>query len=49
MRAIEEKLKASGCLRVNLQVLSSNDEVVTLYEELGYKVEERISMEKKLY
>ena len=49
MRAIEEKIKALGCLKLNLQVLSSNVEVVTLYEELGYQVEERISMGKKLY
>ena len=49
MHAIEEKLKARGCLKVNLQVLSSNAEVVSFYKELGFKIEERISMGKKLY
>ena len=49
MHAIEGKLIERGCLKVNLQVLASNAAVVALYEELGYQVEERISMGKKLY
>ncbi len=49
MAAIEEKLHKRGCLKVNLQVLSSNSAVIALYEELGFHVEERISMGKKLY
>lgn len=49
MRTIEEKIKSLGCLKLNLQVVTSNDEVVAFYEELGFIVEERISMGKKLY
>ena len=49
MRTIEKKLKERGCLKVNLQVVASNAKVALLYEGLGYKVEERISMGKKLY
>lgn len=49
MAVIEEKLRERGCLKVNLQVLSSNSGVVALYKELGFHVEERISMGKKLY
>ena len=49
MREIENKLRERGCLKLNLQVVSSNSEVVALYEELGFRVEERISMGKKLY
>lgn len=49
VNAIEEKLVALGCLKVNLQVLASNADVITLYEGLGYHVEERISMGKRLY
>ena len=49
MREIEEKLRERGCLKLNLQVVASNNEVVALYEELGYSVEERVSMGKKLY
>ena len=49
MQVIEEKLRGRGCLKVNLQVVSSNSQVIALYEELGFHVEERISMGKKLY
>jgi ribosomal protein S18 acetylase RimI-like enzyme len=49
MREIEVLLRERGCLKANLQVVSSNSEVVALYEELGFHVEERISMGKKLY
>ena len=49
MREIEERLQSLGCLKVNLQVISSNSEVVKFYEKRGYLVEERISMGKRLY
>ena len=49
MQTIEEKIKFLGCLKLNLQVVASNDEVIALYEELGFSVEDRISMGKKLY
>ena len=46
---IEEALKALGCLKVNLQVVGSNSSVVDFYEKLGFSVEDRISMGKRLY
>ena len=46
---IEEALKALGCLKVNLQVVASNSGVVEFYEKLGFTVEDRISMGKRLY
>ena len=46
---IEESLKALGCLKVNLQVVASNSGVVEFYEKLGFTVEDRISMGKRLY
>lgn len=49
LREIEAKLRERGCMKVNLQIVSSNAEVVALYESLGFRVEERISMGKKLY
>ena len=49
MENIEEALTGLGCLKVNLQVVASNAEVVEFYERLGYLVEERISMGKRLY
>ena len=46
---IEESLKALGCLKVNLQVVGSNSSVVDFYKRLGFSVEDRISMGKRLY
>jgi ribosomal protein S18 acetylase RimI-like enzyme len=49
LRRLESALMERGCLKVNLQVRSSNREVVAFYERLGYTVEERVSMGKRLY
>lgn len=48
MAAAEERLRALGCPKLNLQVNRSNAEVVAFYEALGYVVEDRISMGKVL-
>jgi ribosomal protein S18 acetylase RimI-like enzyme len=37
-----------GCIKVNLQVRTTNTDVVAFYESLGFAVEERISMGKIL-
>ena len=37
-----------GCMKVNLQLMASNIATTAFYENLGYKVEERISMGKLL-
>ena len=47
--SIEEALKSLGCLKVNLQVVGANSGVVEFYEKLGFSVEDRISMGKRLY
>ena len=44
----ERRLATYGCLKVNLQVMGSNGEVVAFYEKLGYRVEDRISMGRTL-
>jgi ribosomal protein S18 acetylase RimI-like enzyme len=49
VRRLEASLTHRGCLKVNLQVRASNAEVVAFYEKLGYNVEERLSMGKRLY
>lgn len=49
MQAVEAALVERDCPKVNLQVLTSNAGVVAFYESLGYAVEERVSMGKKLY
>ncbi len=44
----ERELAGAGCPKVNLQVVSSNSAIVSLYRRLGYAVEDRISMGKLL-
>jgi ribosomal protein S18 acetylase RimI-like enzyme len=49
LRRLEAALVERGCLKVNLQVRAANAGVVAFYEKLGYAVEERVSMGKRLY
>ena len=49
MKRIEEGLTRLGCPKINLQVRASNEEVVRFYKSLGYEVEERVSMGKRLW
>lgn len=49
MRGIEAALAERGCLKVNLQVMTLNVGAVAFYESLGFGVEERVSMGKRLY
>jgi ribosomal protein S18 acetylase RimI-like enzyme len=44
----ESALGNLGCLKVNLQVRSTNEAVASFYRKLGYEIEERISMGKKI-
>jgi ribosomal protein S18 acetylase RimI-like enzyme len=44
----ERALTAKGCLKINLQILEENEGVTAFYASLGYSVERRISMGKKL-
>jgi len=48
MRAAEQGLTQLGCPKLNLQVRSTNADVVAFYESLGYAVEDRISLGKPL-
>ena len=48
VRAAEERLRACGCRKINLQVRATNRAVVEFYEGLGYAVEERVSLGKRL-
>ena len=45
---VEQDLAALGCPKLNLQVRAENSEVVAFYQSLGYQVEERVSMGKRL-
>jgi ribosomal protein S18 acetylase RimI-like enzyme len=48
VRHAERALAEIGCLKVNLQIMSTNESVVAFYESLGYAIEPRISMGKLL-
>lgn len=48
VRAAEERLAALGCTKINLQVRAENAAVAAFYERLGYAVEPRVSMGKRL-
>jgi ribosomal protein S18 acetylase RimI-like enzyme len=48
VREAEVRLAAMGCSKINLQVRSSNIAVVDFYRSLGYEVEERVSMGKRI-
>ncbi len=49
IRRLETDLAHRGCLKVNLQVRVGNVQAILLYEELGYCVEDLVSMGKRLY
>jgi ribosomal protein S18 acetylase RimI-like enzyme len=44
----EAALAARGCVKVNLQVLDTNAAVAAFYLRLGYSIEPRISMGRRL-
>ena len=44
VQAAMESLKQIGCIKVNLQIRSTNTEVAAFYESLGYSTEDRLSM-----
>jgi ribosomal protein S18 acetylase RimI-like enzyme len=44
----ESVLTGRGCMKINLQIVSTNESVKTFYEALGYSTEPRISMGKRV-
>ena len=48
VRHAEDALIARGCMKINLQIISANASVAAFYEALGYSIEPRISMGKKI-
>ena len=48
MECAERALKAAGCPKINLQVRTSNDDVIRFYEATGYSVDPVVSMGKRL-
>lgn len=48
MAAVETRLAALGCAKINLQVRSSNRAVIQFYGHLGYHIDDVISLGKRL-
>lgn len=48
MQHVETLLKDRGCPKVNLQVRSSNEDVIAFYQALGYGVDPAVSLGKRL-
>jgi ribosomal protein S18 acetylase RimI-like enzyme len=48
MARVEDELARLGCPKLNLQIRAGNDEAVRFYSSLGYQVEDRVSMGRRL-
>ncbi|KEQ19101.1 GNAT family acetyltransferase [Endozoicomonas numazuensis] len=48
MAHLESLLIAKGCPKINLQVRSSNLGVIEFYKSLGYKIDDTVSLGKRL-
>lgn len=48
VRYAEQALAALGCVKINLQIIADNEAVAAFYESIGYRIEPRISMGKRL-
>jgi ribosomal protein S18 acetylase RimI-like enzyme len=48
MKMAEKLLKAEGCPKINIQVRSSNEKVIKFYEHTGYKVDDVLSLGKRM-
>jgi ribosomal protein S18 acetylase RimI-like enzyme len=48
MSAVESRLAALGCGKLNLQLRVGNHEAEAFYRRLGFEVEQRVSMGKRL-
>ena len=48
MQEAERILKDAGCPKINLQIRSSNKDVIAFYEAIGFKKDDVVSMGKRL-
>ena len=48
MSEAERRLRALGCVKINLQIRRTNSDVQSFYERLGYTDDDVISMGKRL-
>lgn len=48
MQTAELRLERMGCPKVNLQVRATNSAVIAFYRSIGYEIEDRASLGKRL-
>ncbi len=48
MVEVEKRIRAKGCPKINLQVRSNNADVISFYASIGYRVDEVVSLGKRL-
>lgn len=48
MNAAEDRLRALGCPKINLQVRASNPEAIAFYERMGFAGDDTVSLGKRL-
>lgn len=46
--AAEQRLRAEGCAKINLQVRSANVGAIEFYRRIGYSIDDVVSMGKRL-
>lgn len=49
VRTAERALTTKGCVKVNLQIMEGNESVAAFYAALGFSIEKRVSMGKRLH
>jgi len=49
VRVAERALADKGCMKVNLQIMEGNESVAAFYAALGFSIEKRVSMGKRLH
>jgi ribosomal protein S18 acetylase RimI-like enzyme len=48
MEAVEEKIGALGCPKINIQVRADNKDTLKFYKSIGYKIDKVVSIGKRL-
>jgi ribosomal protein S18 acetylase RimI-like enzyme len=48
MEEAEKMLRKIGCPKINLQVRSTNIDIIEFYKKIGYKVDNVVSLGKRL-
>ena len=48
MQEAEHKLRDAGCPKINIQIRTSNIDVIKFYKEVGFKEDDVVSMGKRL-